>query len=142
MSADADIDPREFRAAFDALVKAATDRGNPGSYRSETCRNCTACTFSEGCRDCHACNYAVDSEGCSHCTKIRDCAQCHGSSQLVDCQRCVDSDYLEHCRDCAECTYCFGCVGLVRKEFHILNQPYDRKTYFKMVKALRGNVRV
>ena len=28
------------------------------------------------------------------------------------------------------------CVGLSRKEFHILNEPYDRKTYFKILKSL------
>ena len=45
-------------------------------------------------------------------------------------------------QDCSSCTYCFGCVGLVRKEFHILNEPYDRKTYFKLVKALMAELAV
>jgi len=27
-------------------------------------------------------------------------------------------------------------VGLVGKEFYILNQPHDRKTYFKILKEL------
>lgn len=134
------IDPKSFHKELEALARENADRGNPGSYRTENSVNCTACTFSDGCRDCHACNYAVDSEGCSHCTKITRCTACHASSQLVDCVRCVDSHFLEHCRDCAECTYCFGCVGLVRKEFHILNQPYDRKTWFKVVKALRASL--
>lgn len=133
-----ELDLRTFRERLTQLERSSDDRGNLGSYRSETCRNCSHCTFSEGCVDCHACNYAVDSEGCSHCTKIRDCVQCHQSSQLVDCRRCVSSKFLEHCSDCAECTYCYGCVGLVRKEFHILNEPYDRKTYFRVVKALRA----
>jgi hypothetical protein len=38
--------------------------------------------------------------------------------------------------DCSGCTYCFGCVGLSRKDFHILNQPYDRSTYFKITSKL------
>jgi hypothetical protein len=100
----------------------------------------TAVPLDKRALDCHACNYAVDSTGCSHCTKINGCTACHACSQLVDSHRCVDSHYLEHCRDCAECTYCFGCVGLVRKEFHILNQPYDRKTWFKLVKELKAEL--
>jgi hypothetical protein len=35
-----------------------------------------------------------------------------------------------------DCTYCLGCVGLSRKDFHILNQPYDRSTYFQLSREL------
>jgi len=38
--------------------------------------------------------------------------------------------------DCTACTYCFGCVGLSRKDFYILNQPFDRSTYFANVAKL------
>ena len=34
----------------------------------------------------------------------------------------------QHCRIVPVCIA--RLIGLVRKEFHILNQPYDRKTYF------------
>ena len=37
---------------------------------------------------------------------------------------------------CSDCTYCFGCVGLVGKDFHILNEPYGRTEYFAMVSTL------
>jgi hypothetical protein len=60
---------------------------------------------------------------CSHCERSRGC---RGSAYLVDCEACSD------------CTYCYGCVGLSKKEFHILNVPYDRKTYFATVKQLQG----
>ncbi len=36
----------------------------------------------------------------------------------------------------SNCEYCFGCVGLDGKSFHILNEPYDRQTYFALVKEL------
>jgi hypothetical protein len=42
------------------------------------------------------------------------------------------------CEACNDCTYCYGCVGLSKKEFHILNVPYDRKAYFALVKQLQG----
>jgi hypothetical protein len=63
---------------------------------------------------------------------------CHRSSHLTDCESCRDSAYLVSCVNCENCTYCLGCVGLRGKEFHILNEPYDRKTYFEMVKQILG----
>jgi hypothetical protein len=42
----------------------------------------------------------------------------------------------------SECNYCFGCVGLTRADFHILNEPYDRSEYFKIVKALTRALRL
>ena len=59
------------------------------------------------------------------------------------CRRCTRSAYLEHCQDCSDCEYCFGCVGLDKKAFHILNDPYDRQAYFTLVSQLSrqlGNI--
>ena len=39
-------------------------------------------------------------------------------------------------RACSECTYCFGCVGLAKQDFHILNVKYTRAEYFRIVKSL------
>lgn len=131
------IDARTFERELQRLTQLP--RGNPGGFESTDCRNCSRCTFSAGCVDCHACTYARDCHGCTFLTHAERCQQCHKGTHLVDCVRCVDSRYLEHCTDCAECTYCFGCVGLVGKEFHILNVAYDRKTYFKLVAALKAD---
>jgi hypothetical protein len=46
------------------------------------------------------------------------------------------------CVDCTDCTYCFGCVGLGRKDFHILNEPYDRETYFALTARLARDLRL
>jgi hypothetical protein len=35
-----------------------------------------------------------------------------------------------------DCTYCFGCIGLVKKEFHILNVRYGRKDFFEITVRL------
>lgn len=133
-------DKRAFLAELTRLQKAGGERGNPGCFESVACENCSHCQFCEGCRDCHRCSYTKKSTGCTHCTHVERSTSCHQSSHLVDCQRCVESHYLVLCQDCAECNYCFGCVGLVRKEFHILNEPYDRKTYFARVKALKAEL--
>ena len=54
----------------------------------------------------------------------------------VACDRCAQSSYLVKSVDCTGCTYCFGCVGLNKKDFHILNKPYDRSTYFAITSRL------
>ena len=48
----------------------------------------------------------------------------------------------ERCIDCNGCTYCFGCVGLSKKDFHILNEPYERQEYFAKVSELRRALRI
>ncbi len=130
------MDRREFESEFKSLTQALGNRGNPDSFHSKNCVNCSQCMFCEDCENCHGCHYTTESVDCTHCTHTARSTACHQSSHLLDCTRCVGSHYLTHCQDCAECTYCFGCVGLVRKEFHILNRPYDRKSYFALVKAL------
>jgi hypothetical protein len=59
----------------------------------------------------------------------------------VECTGCTTSAYLVLCRDLTECNYCFGCVGLSRKDFHILNEKYDRSAYFKVIAELTAALR-
>jgi hypothetical protein len=59
------------------------------------------------------------------------------SAHCRDADRCAQSAYLERCTSCTRCNYCFGCVGLSGKDFHILNEPYERQVYFDTVKRLR-----
>lgn len=134
------MDRRTFRSELARLKSAARQRGNLDCFESGGCDNCSRCMFCTGCTDCHACTYCTDCTGCTGLVHSQGCQGCHRGSHLQSCLRCVDSRYLVECVDCAECTYCFGCVGLLGKEFHILNEPYDRKTYFAMVKALKAEL--
>jgi hypothetical protein len=40
-------------------------------------------------------------------------------------------------RNLSECNYCFGCVGLAKKDFHILNVGFSRTEYFEISARLR-----
>ena len=126
-----------FEAALRELERQAALRENQGSYASKRCDNCIECMFCEGCQDCYACNYALNSQRCSRLNHAQGCQDSHQGSHLIDCQGCFESSYLIKCRSCIGCSYCFGCVGLVRKEFHILNTPYPRDLYFKKLKLLK-----
>ncbi len=54
----------------------------------------------------------------------------------------MGSSYLVRSVGCSECTYGFGCVGLTGRDFCILNEPYDRATYFAVVARLAGELRI
>ncbi|HEY0713026.1 MAG TPA: hypothetical protein VGF45_10155, partial [Polyangia bacterium] len=71
----------------------------------------------------------------THCV---DSVACHDCTHCERSEGCRGSAYLVQCYSCSDCTYCYGCVGLSKKEFHILNVGYDRKTYFAMIKQLQG----
>ena len=45
------------------------------------------------------------------------------------CTTCRDSEYLDLCLDCRDC---FGCVGLKKKKFCILNKQYTEEDYKKL----------
>ena len=131
------MDATEFAQRFRQLVRDhQRDEGNHGCVSVEHCTRCRDCTF---------CRHSVDllrSHYCIECERCVDCAHCRGSQDLLSCmhttasRRCSQSAYLERCVDCRDCHYCFGCVGLSGRDFHILNEPYERSEYFKITAAL------
>jgi hypothetical protein len=129
----------EFDAELSRLVREFGASGkNLGSFRSEGCIGSTHCMFCKGCRNCYRCTYCQECEattGSGHCVR---CVGCHDCSHCEDATACTHSAYLLRCSFCADCDYCLGCVGLAKKEFHILNKPYTRSEYFAIVKSLRG----
>ncbi|MEK7564047.1 MAG: hypothetical protein AAB510_00560 [Patescibacteria group bacterium] len=46
---------------------------------------------------------------------------------------CVDSSYLVDCRNCISC---FGCVGLVNKQYCVWNVQYSKEEYKKIMEEL------
>jgi hypothetical protein len=133
----------EFEARYAALVReAGRSRDNVGCVQCTQCEGCQGCTF------CRESTRLVRSHYCVRSTDCTDCSHCHGCSGCLSCvhcvasERCAQSAYLVRCVGLTGCTYCFGCVGLNRKDFHILNEPYDRKTYFALTQALAKDLRL
>ncbi len=127
----------EFDAELRRLLQAHEQRAeNERCVACTACERCTDCTFCKGSKALVRCHYCVDSQRCvdsTHCRSSRDLVACN---HCVACDRCAQSSYLVKSVDCTGCTYCFGCVGLSKKDFHILNQPYDRSTYFALTARL------
>lgn len=132
------FDKRAFLEALQRLqADFASDDGNPGSYECKACERCTQCMF---CRDCDACYQCTHCTGCELCT---NCSHCVDSKSLNACAYCVQSEsctssaYVVLSRNLVDCNYCFGCVGLAKKDFHILNVAFSRQEYFLTVAKLK-----
>ena len=132
-----ELTARDFEARHRALVSRLGAR--EGADGCIECVGCSACQGSTFCRDSSQlcrCHYCVR---CALCT---DSTHCRGSRALVacnhciDCESCVRSSYLVRCVAMSDCTYAFGCVGLAGVDFHILNEPVDRATYFEVTTRL------
>jgi hypothetical protein len=62
----------------------------------------------------------------------------YNSKFLVDCWPNIrDSEYLMRCRSSSNL---FGCVGLHKKEFCILNKQYTKDEYFKMSEKIKQHM--
>ncbi|MFZ1020000.1 MAG: hypothetical protein WAN61_03370, partial [Minisyncoccia bacterium] len=48
-----------------------------------------------------------------------------------------DCEYSMHLRSCSDC---FGCVGLKKKQYCILNKQYTKEEYFKMVEKIKKHM--
>jgi hypothetical protein len=132
---------REFLERLAGLVRAAgSDAANPGSYGCTDCERCADCMFCKGCDACHQCTHCTRCQLCNNCSHCVDCKNCHACAYCLRSESCSASAYLILSRTLADCTYCFGCVGLSRKDFHILNVPFGRTEYFALTKRLRAEL--
>lgn len=72
------------------------------------------------------------------------CYEISSSHKLYNCNycyMCVRSRDLEYCEFVMDSQFCFGCVGLIRKKFHIFNQPYSEEEYFKKLAEIKAELR-
>jgi hypothetical protein len=135
------------RAEFEAALRKLTDGAgrNKDNIQCVACERCESSSESTFCKDstklvrCHFCERSTDCTECSHCIQCTGCLNCQ---RCVETERCTTSAYLVRCIACSGCTYCFGCVGLHKKDFHILNVPYERTAYFEQVRKLARELRV
>ena len=108
--------------------------------------------------NCHNCNTVSDSEDCVNCLRaIKDKSNlnangCWHSELLGNCQGCMDAYNLKYCNWstsrfseyldlCLECEYCFGCVGLKKKKYCILNKQYEKAEYEKLKEKIIQDMR-
>jgi hypothetical protein len=74
---------------------------------------------------------------------LYECAMCGiHSSRLLFCYECWDGGRdLCYCAFCPGSQNCFGCVGLKKREYCILNKQYSREEYARLVPKLVEHMR-
>ena len=139
MSVEIPTNRTEFERALEAILKSAgAGTDNPGSYKSTGCERCYDCMFTTDSEQCYQCTYCKNCQKCTNCTHCHACTDTHVSNYCQHSHRLAGCSYVILSHDCYDCVFCFGCVGLVKKEFHILNQPFRRDEYFRIVKDLKA----
>jgi hypothetical protein len=129
---------REFMEEYTKLARGfADDPGNPGSYGCTDCERCNNCMFCTGCDSCYQCTHCKGCELCTNCSHCVQCKSCSNCAYCVQSENCTQSAYLTLCKSLSDCNYCFGCVGLAKKDFHVLNVPFSRTEFFKVVARLK-----
>ncbi len=125
----------------DAVIADDFSEDYSGNYLFRTARseNCFVATDVEDCawlfesartKDCADLDFSYST---TLCYDSASAIGCHQSAFLDNCQDCSDSYYLSQC---AHCTNCFGCIGLRRQSFCILNRQYSEAEYHEKVAAL------
>ncbi len=108
--------------------------------------------------NCINCNTVSDSENSINCirgTKINNSLNCGGcwygelngnsagcsNSYNIKYSNWSQSRYSEYLDLCIECEYCFGCVGLRKKKYCILNKQYKKDEYDKLKSEIMENMK-
>jgi hypothetical protein len=105
-------------------------------------------------KNCYQCYFVEDSENCRYCFRGR-------GKEDIDMMAPFDTEksalgsmdqkgygnvcnlYANFCRysayldNCEECEYCFGCVGMRKKKYCILNKQYTKEEYESLVEKIK-----
>jgi hypothetical protein len=128
----------EFFSELNRLQEDHTSgAGNIGCVEITNCQACIDCVFCKDCVRCYRSRYSVSCEDSSLLTHCDGCKRSHSLAYCQECDHCTDSNYLALSSHCSQCDYLFGCVGLVKVDFHILNKKYSRSDYFRITAKLR-----
>lgn len=118
-------------------------------YNSKNAYYCFDCKDLEDCRYCARVAMTVKTTmdmtaWGDNAEMIYETAACGNNAyNLKFCTTCTTNNSdLEYCDQCVCCKYCFGCVGLNKKSYCILNKQYTKEEYFKnkekLVKHMMG----
>ena len=138
---DTPLSVKTLLAELEALRRNHGIGQNVGCVEIEGCVACSDCVFSSGCERCHRLRYSDHCRDCYDLTHCSHCERCYATAFADHCDQCVGCSHVAWCSNCSGCDYCFGCVGLVDKDFHILNRKYSRGEYFRMVKRLQAELK-
>ncbi|MEI8229888.1 MAG: hypothetical protein WCG83_02000 [Candidatus Peregrinibacteria bacterium] len=123
------------------FVQAERNEGCTGDhlYDSKNSTECFDCRDLEDCRFCAKVSMGVKSSmdynsWGDKAERMYQCSACGNNAfNLKFCSTCTTNNSdLEYCDGCTGCSNCFGCVGLKKKKYCILNTQYSKEEFEKM----------
>ena len=143
-----------FRKRFDEIIQ--NDVIHRPNFNLKTYNS--SGNYLLNCKDCHNCNTLSESEDCVNITRATedktciDADGCFYSELMGNCAACLNgyaekycawssSRYSEYLDLCIECEYCFGCVGLKKKKYCILNKQYSKEEYENLKEKIISNMK-
>ncbi len=137
-----DFDFEDFETLVSDLeTRFQQDKESVGGYKIQDCIACHDSLFTTGSKHCYACTYCTNCTNCTQCTHSHNCVSVTTSSYCRNSKYCSGCSYVTDCVHCHDCVFCLACFGLVKKEFHILNKPYKKDVYFKIVEKLEKKLK-
>lgn len=125
--------PRKYAEVYNAvnstgnyMVNVKNNRHCFHSYEAED--NAYSLHVWRGAKDCVDCNTAGRSA-----EKIYNTLNCGlEAANVICCSYCWGAQFVEYCLNCPDVKNCFGCAGLIKGEYCILNKPYLKEEYDKL----------
>ncbi|OGF93883.1 hypothetical protein A3G54_02860 [Candidatus Giovannonibacteria bacterium RIFCSPLOWO2_12_FULL_44_15] len=111
------------------------------------CKNCANCYFLENSENCKNIFRGFQNKDTQDATavwktelaaEVVQITQGYKLKYSIFCTNCRESEYLDFC---IECENCFGCVGLKKKQYCILNKQYTKGEYEKITIQIRENIK-
>lgn len=128
------------RANFNVQITNTT-----GNFLTEdkNCENSYFIESSENCRHCFRCyknKDSIDAIGSMSEKTSRACLDQWGYENFCNLytSSCRYSAYLDNCEDCE---YCFGCVGMRKKKYCILNKQYSKEEYETLLEKIKSEMK-
>ncbi|MFA5841036.1 MAG: hypothetical protein WC847_02065 [Candidatus Paceibacterota bacterium] len=145
---------QSFKERFDEIIKNEVvhrENFNFKIYSSDgdyllDCKNCHNCNTISNSEDCHNCirgineKSNIDADGCWFTELSGNCSCClYGYAEKYSVWS--SSRYSEYLDICTECEYCFGCVGIKKKKYCILNKQYSKEEYEILKNKIISNMK-
>ena len=134
--------PRKFAEIIQAV-------DSTGSYMKnvKNCKSCFHCYEAEDNKyGVHIWRNAKDTMDCN--TAGRNANLIYNSintgindSNLVSCAIAWDCSFVEYSMYCFNVNNCFGCIGLRKKNYCILNKEYNKEEYEKIVRRIKNEMK-
>ncbi len=131
---------------YGEIVQTVESSGNYINH-AKNCKNCFHCYDAEDCA--HAEHVWRNAKDCMDVsTAGRNANHIYNSintgidvSHCIVCAQAWSSTFAEYCFNCFNSNYIFGCVGVRKKDYCILNKQYSKDEFEKLRSVIIGQLK-